>query len=116
MNEWLSQHVWITYALIYVLVTYVYNKVFRVRKLPLLKDAVIYLLIGVGSYLLLIFQIFGLPIVLSLSVAVGLMFLVRIRYFVEGRAKRKAQAVEGGRPSTAASGGQAGAVERSKEG
>jgi len=91
MNEWLFEHVWITYALIYALVTYVYNKVFRVRKLPLLKDAIIYLLIGVGSFILLIFQLFGLPIVLSLSVAVGLMLLVRVRYFVEGRAKRKAQ-------------------------
>ncbi|HZG88293.1 YlaH-like family protein [Paenibacillus sp.] len=91
MNEWFFEHVWITYALIYALVTYVYNKVFRVRKLPLLKDAIIYLLIGVGSFILLIFQMFGLPIILSLSVAVGLMLLVRVRYFVEGRAKRKAQ-------------------------
>lgn len=89
MNEWLFEHVWITYALIYVLVTYVYNKVFRVRKLPLLKDAIVYLLLGVGSFMLLIFQMFGLPIVLSLLVAVGLMLLVRVRYFVEGRAKRK---------------------------
>jgi uncharacterized membrane protein YesL len=91
MNEWLFEHVWVTYALIYVLVTYVYNKVFRVRKLPLLKDAIIYVLIGLGTFILLIFQMFGLPIVLSLIVAVGLMLLVRVRYFVEGRAKRKAK-------------------------
>jgi len=90
MNEWLFEHVWITYVIIYALVTYVYNKVFRVRKLPLLKDAIIYLLIGVGTFVLLIFQMFGLPIVLCLLVAVGLMLLVRIRYFVEGREKRKA--------------------------
>ncbi len=91
MNEWLFEHVWITYAIIYVLVTYVYNKVFRVRKLPLLKDAIIYILIAIGTFVLLIFQMFGLPIVLCLLVAVGLMLLVRIRYFVEGRQKRKAE-------------------------
>ncbi|HZG55887.1 YlaH-like family protein [Paenibacillus sp.] len=92
MNEWLFEHVWITYAIIYALVTYVYNKVFRVRKLPLLKDAIIYLLIGVGTFVLLIFQMFGLPIVLCLLVAVGLMLLVRVRYWVEGRERRKREA------------------------
>ncbi|MCI3919722.1 YlaH-like family protein [Paenibacillus sp. TRM 82003] len=90
MKEWLFEHVWITYALIYVLVTYVFNKVFRVRKLPLLKEALIYLSLGAGSFLLLLFQMFGLPIVASLLVAVGLMLTVRVRYYVEGRAKRKA--------------------------
>lgn len=90
MNEWLFEHVWITYALIFVLVAYVYNKVFKAGKLPLLKNVIVYLLMGVGCFILLIFQMFGLPIVLCLLVAVGLMFLVRIRYFVEGRAKKKA--------------------------
>lgn len=89
MNQWLFEHVWITYSIIFVLVSYVYNKVFRVRKLPLLKDAIIYLLIAVGSFMLLVFQMLGLPIVLSISVAVLLMWLVRVRYFVEARAKRK---------------------------
>lgn len=91
MNQWFFEHVWITYFIIFVLVTYVYNKVFRVRKLPLLKDAIVYLLIALGSFMLLIFQMLGLPIVLSLSVAVLLMWLVRVRYFIEGRAKRKQQ-------------------------
>ena len=89
MNEWLFEHVWITYAIIFVLVTYVYNKVFRVRRLPLLKNAIVYLLIAMGTFLLLIFQMFGLPIVLCLLVAVGLMLLVRVRYWVEDRQKRR---------------------------
>ena len=89
MNEWLFEHVWMTYAIIYVLVAYVYNKVFRVRKLPLLKNVIVYGLMALGTFLLLIFQMFGLPIVLCLLVAVGLMFLVRIRYWVEARQKRK---------------------------
>jgi c-di-AMP phosphodiesterase-like protein len=89
MNEFFISHIWLTYAIIIVLVSYVYNKVFRVRKLPLLKDMLIYLLIAIGSIILLFFQLNGLPIIASLAVAVFLMFLVRVRYFVEERAKRK---------------------------
>jgi hypothetical protein len=65
--------------------SYVYNKVFRTRKLPVLKTAVIYVLLAIGSVMLLVFQIVGLPIVLCLAVAITLMFLVRIRYFIEKR-------------------------------
>ncbi|KRE52323.1 hypothetical protein ASG85_02410 [Paenibacillus sp. Soil724D2] len=65
--------------------SYVYNKVFRTRKLPVLKTAIIYVLLAIGSVMLLVFQIVGLPIVLCLAVAISLMFLVRIRYFIEKR-------------------------------
>lgn len=71
MLEWFRAHPWIAYVLIFVLLTYVYNKVFRARKLPLLKEAVIYLLLALGSLMLLFFQLAGLPIILSLSVAVA---------------------------------------------
>jgi len=99
MREWFLDHIWITYAIIYVLVVYVYNNVFRARKLPLLKDALVYILIAVGNLVLLWFQLLGLPIIQSLLVAVILMAMVRVRYFVEGRAKRKA-AQEGADRST----------------
>ncbi|WP_274363283.1 YlaH-like family protein [Paenibacillus thermotolerans] len=91
MNKFFIEHIWITYAIIVILISYVYNKVFRVRKLPLIKDALIYLIIALGSFILLFFQLNGLPIILSLAVAVFLMFLVRVRYFVEERERRKKQ-------------------------
>ncbi len=82
LSHWLAVHPWITFILIYVFLVYIYNKVFRVRKLPILKDLIIYLLIGVGASILLLFQIGAdLPIVLSLTVAISLMVIVRIRYF-----------------------------------
>lgn len=90
MQEWFAQHVWTTYILIYVFLIYIYNKVFRVRKLPLLKDLIIYVLIGVGAFMLLLFQVdLGLPIVISLGVALGLMLTVRIRYFLLERNQKK---------------------------
>ncbi|MGO4270554.1 YlaH-like family protein [Paenibacillus sp. TAF58] len=89
MNEWFGNHLYITYLLIFIFMSYVYNKVFRTRKLPVLKTAVIYVLLAIGSVMLLVFQIVGLPIVLCLTVAISLMFLVRIRYFIEKKSGNK---------------------------
>lgn len=89
MNEWFHAHPFITFVLIFVLMSYVYTKVFKVRRLPILKELIIYALLALGAGMLLFFQLAGLPIVPSLTVAVALMFLVRIRYFVEGRSKKK---------------------------
>ncbi len=85
LNEWFGNHLYITYLLIFIFMSYVYNKVFSTRKLPVLKTAIIYVLLAIGSVMLLVFQIVGLPIVLCLTVAISLMFLVRIRYFIEKR-------------------------------
>nr|WP_275983477.1 YlaH-like family protein [Paenibacillus hamazuiensis] len=88
--DWFGEHPWITFILIYVLVTYVYNKVFRTRKLPLLKDLIVYIMLGVGSLLLLVFQIDArLPIIPSLAVAVAMMLIVRIRYWIAGRTNKQ---------------------------
>lgn len=90
MQAWLAQNPVISYILIFVLVAFVYNKVFRAQqKLPLIKEIVLYVLMAIGSFLLLIFQIDKLPIIQCLLVAVVLMMMVRIRYYVEGRRKRK---------------------------
>ncbi|PZE22676.1 YlaH-like family protein [Paenibacillus xerothermodurans] len=89
MTAWLQAHPYIAYVMIYVLITYVYNKVFKTRRLPVLKEAIIYILLGGGSLMLLMFQMWGLPIVPSLAVAVALMLMVKIRYFVQDRMNKK---------------------------
>lgn len=90
MQAWFASHPVISYMLIFVLIIYVYNKVFRAQqKLPLFKEIILYLLMALGSFLLLIFQIDKLPIIQCLLVAVVLMLVVRIRYFVEGRRNKK---------------------------
>lgn len=93
MQAWFASHPIVAYIVIFVLITYVYNKVFRVRqRLPLVKEIFLYLLMAMGTFMLLIFQIDKLPIIQCLLVAVGLMLLVRVRYFIEGRQKKKAEA------------------------
>ncbi|CAM4447909.1 YlaH-like family protein [Paenibacillus phoenicis] len=90
MQAWFASHPIISYVLIFVLIIYVYNKVFRAQqKLPLFKEIILYLLMALGSFLLLIFQIDKLPIIQCLLVAVVLMLMVRIRYFVEGRRNKE---------------------------
>lgn len=77
---------WIYYVLIYFFLIYIYNKVFRTRKLPILKNAVVYAIIAIGAFMLLIFQVdAGLPIVYSLGIAIVLMLTVRIRYYLAER-------------------------------
>lgn len=89
MTEWFREHPFITYLIIFVLITYVYNRVFKTRRLPILKEAIIYLMLALGAGMLLLFQLGALPIIPSLSVAVALMFLVKIRYFIQDRAKKQ---------------------------
>ncbi|MFD0869869.1 MULTISPECIES: YlaH-like family protein [Paenibacillus] len=91
MNEWFFNHPWITYFIIYVALAYVYNKVFKVQKrLPILKEILIYIILAIGSFILLLFQLdLQLPIIPSLAVAVGLMFIVRIRYWITDRQKKQ---------------------------
>ncbi|EOS57862.1 MULTISPECIES: YlaH-like family protein [Paenibacillus] len=92
MQAWFASHPIISYVLIFVLIIYVYNKVFRAQqKLPLFKEIILYLLMALGSFLLLIFQIDKLPIIQCLLVAVVLMLMVRIRYFVEGRRNKQSK-------------------------
>ncbi len=89
-NGWLAAHPWIAYILIFLFLVYIYNKVFRVRRLPILKELIVLILIAVGAFILLLFQIdIGLPIVLCLGVAIGLMLIVRIRYAIAGRKNNK---------------------------
>ncbi|WP_374018577.1 YlaH-like family protein [Paenibacillus thiaminolyticus] len=90
MQAWLASHPYISYVLIFAFMVYIFNKVFRTQqKLPLLKEILVYLFMAAGAFILLIFQIDKLPIVQCLSVAVILMFMVRIRYFVEERRRKK---------------------------
>lgn len=76
----------ITLLLIFFGISFIYNRVFRTRKLPILKNAIVYLLIFIGSFFLLIFQIDAdLPIIYSLSVAIGLIAIYQVRVWKDSR-------------------------------
>jgi hypothetical protein len=76
----------ITFAFIFFSIVYIYNKVFKSKRLPILKDAIVYLMMLIGSFALMIFQVDAdLPIVYSLSVAIGLMAAYQIRVWLDKR-------------------------------
>jgi len=86
MTEWFREHPFLTYVLLYFGLAFVYVKVFRMRRLPILKELIIYLLIGVGALLLWLFQLdLQLPVVQSMMGALALMLIVRIRMFFTSR-------------------------------
>jgi len=87
MTEWFREHPLITYAILYFGLAFVYVKVFRMRRLPILKELIIYVLIGVGALLLWLFQLdLQLPVVQSMLAALALMLVVRIRMYFTNRA------------------------------
>ncbi|UVI32169.1 YlaH-like family protein [Paenibacillus spongiae] len=104
MQEWLQNHPLITYILIFCFVLYIFNAVFRVQRLPILKEILVHIVMAVGSFVLFILQIDKLPIVQCLSVAVAMMLLLRGRQLYDkwkGNGT-KSKDSEPGAPSSAA--------------
>jgi uncharacterized membrane protein len=80
----------ITYLIFIVCLAYIYHRVFQNRRLPLLKMAIVYILLALGAFLLLIFQVdMGLPIMYCLIIAVLLIWIVRIRYWLQEKGGSK---------------------------
>lgn len=88
MQEWLAEHIWISYLLIVGFTIYIFNAVFRpVKRLPILKEIAVYITILIGSFVLLILQIDKLPIIQCMAVAVALMLILRLRQLYDRRRK-----------------------------
>jgi len=80
MQAWLSEHMLISYLLILGFTIYIFNAVFRAqRRLPLLKEILVYLLMALGSFVLMILQVDKLPIIQCMGIAVIMMLMLRGR-------------------------------------
>jgi hypothetical protein len=79
MQEWFHQHPLIAYVLILAFTVYIFNAVFRMGRLPILKEALMYLMMALGCLLLLLLQFDKLPIIQCMAVAVFMMLLLRLR-------------------------------------
>lgn len=90
LYDWFFEHPWITFFIIFAGLAFVYNKVFRVKKLPILKEILVYFIMAIGAFILLLFQLdLRIPIVPSLAIAVLLMLTVKIRYLIEGSQEKE---------------------------
>jgi|CeladaMinimDraft_18_1061708.scaffolds.fasta_scaffold01479_6 prepilin signal peptidase PulO-like enzyme (type II secretory pathway) len=97
MQEWLAEHMLISYLLIVGFTIYIFNAVFRpVKRLPILKEIAVYVTIAIGSLILLILQVDRLPIIQCMAGAVALMLILRLRQLYDkwrkGREQREAAA------------------------
>jgi len=80
MQDWLSEHMLVSYLLILGFTIYIFNKVFRAQqRLPILKEIIVYLLIALGSFVLTVLQVDKLPIIQCMAVAVIMMLMLRGR-------------------------------------
>jgi len=85
MQQWFSDHPLISYILILAFTIYIFNAVFRMGKLPILKEILVYILMAAGGLILLVLQIDKLPIIQCMGVAVAMMILVRLRQIYDKR-------------------------------
>lgn len=88
MQQWLSDHLFVSYLIILGCTIYIFNKVFRVQKLPILKEIAVYVLMAIGSFVLAVLQVDKLPIVQCMAVAVILMLILRLRQLYDKYIRR----------------------------
>jgi len=90
MQQWFSDHPLISYILILAFTIYIFNAVFRMGKLPILKEILVYIIMAAGCLILLVLQIDKLPIIQCMAVAVAMMVMVRMRQIYDKRRDERA--------------------------
>jgi hypothetical protein len=93
MQQWFSDHPFISYVLILACTIYIFNAVFRTGRLPILKEIIVYIIMAVGCLVLLVLQIDKLPIIQCMAVAVAMMLMLRLRQLYD---KRRGTRPQGG--------------------
>ncbi|THF75618.1 YlaH-like family protein [Cohnella fermenti] len=89
MQTWFADHPLISYLLILAFTIYIFNAVFRMGKLPILKEIIVYIIMAIGCLVLLVLQIDKLPIIQCMSVAVIMMLMLRMRQIYDKRRSKK---------------------------
>lgn len=95
MQNWFHAHPILTYIIILCLTIYIFNAVFRVQRLPILKEILVHLVMAFGSFILFVLQFDKLPIIQCMSVAVAMMLMLRGRQLydrLKGRNGNQAEA------------------------
>jgi hypothetical protein len=91
MQQWFHNHPLIAYVLILAFTIYIFNAVFRMGRLPILKEVVVYLIMAIGCLVLLLLQFDKLPIIQCMAVAVAMMLLLRLRQLYDKFRSRRGQ-------------------------
>ncbi len=96
MQEWINDHILISYIIIVAFTVIIFDQVFRpIQRLPIMKEIIVNLVILFGGFVLIILQIDKLPIIQCMAVAVAMMLMLRGRQ-VYDKWKKKSGAVGNG--------------------
>ncbi len=79
MQAWFHDHPIISYLLILAFTIYIFNAVFRMGRLPILKEVIVHVVMAIGCLVLLLLQLDKLPIIQCMAVAVVMMLMLRGR-------------------------------------
>jgi D-alanyl-lipoteichoic acid acyltransferase DltB (MBOAT superfamily) len=90
MQQWFHDHPLFAYLLILAFTIYIFNAVFRMGRLPILKEVLMYVFMAIGCLVLLLLQFDKLPIIQCMSVAVLMMLMLRLRQLYDKRRSRRA--------------------------
>ncbi|MCC3372831.1 YlaH-like family protein [Cohnella sp. REN36] len=95
MQHWFHEHPIVSYLLILAFTIYIFNAVFRMGRLPILKEVIVHVIMALGCLILLLLQLDKLPIIQCMAVAVVMMLMLRGRQMYDKwRAKRGGDAVK----------------------
>lgn len=101
MQQWFSDHPLVSYILILAFTIYIFNAVFRMGKLPILKEILVYIIMAAGCSILLVLQIDKLPIIQCMAVAVAMMIMVRLRQVYDKRRGARPRDADASKPDSA---------------
>lgn len=79
MQTWFHDHPVVAYLLIFAFTIYIFNAVFRMGRLPILKEIIVHIIMAIGCLVLLLLQLDKLPIIQCMAVAVIMMLMLRGR-------------------------------------
>jgi hypothetical protein len=89
MQQWFHDHPFMAYVLILAFTIYIFNAVFRMGRLPILKEILVYVMMALGCLILLVMQLDKLPIIQCMGVAVIMMLMLRLRQLYDKRRSRR---------------------------
>lgn len=89
MQTWFHDNPIVSYVLIFAFTLYIFNAVFRMGRLPILKEIIVHIVMAIGCLVLLLLQLDKLPIIQCMAVAVIMMLMLRGRQMYDKwRSKR----------------------------
>ncbi len=85
INNFNTDHTFLVFYIVNFILAVIAYKLGFARKLPLAKSLIVYILLFIGTFIITVFAILGMPIVESLLIISFVMGIYRLRMYMERR-------------------------------